>query len=121
MNAITKPTRACDDKSLHSMKFNTVVKGIYSISCQCNNVEVEVFFSKQKTPTKEMKDVYFNRVRDKSDKWFSLFNKLCQQFGNVSYVYGVFFSLLFEVLQNLQFSILFFLTEFSIRSTCLRM
>ncbi len=66
-------------KSKYSVKLNRIVAGAYSLSCQCNNVEVELFITKRKSPTTELDRIYFNRVKDKGGKWSHFFGELSRQ------------------------------------------
>lgn len=99
MNDKIKSTTISKEKPRFSIKLKTNVAGIYFISCQCNNVQVELFFSKQQTTKTELDYIYVNRIRDNSGKWYSLLNELCQQ-QYVSLKYSVFIYITRNYLEN---------------------
>lgn len=76
-----------ENRSGYVLKVNSIFKGIYSISCEYQNVEVEIFYTEQKTSKKGMDYVYFNKELDTSARWTSVLNALCeQQVRNVSII-----------------------------------
>lgn len=72
-------------KADYTLNINTILSGIYSVSCQHLNVKVELFYSEQKTSKNRMDYVYFNRCRDNNTRWTNLLNEFCERLENVSF------------------------------------
>lgn len=80
MNVNKKVIKKWKDKTGHTMTTNTTISsGIFSISCQYQNVEVEVFFAHQKSTNKEFDYIYINKVRQNDGTWFTRLNRLYKE------------------------------------------
>ncbi|XP_037043774.1 uncharacterized protein LOC119079808 [Bradysia coprophila] len=87
------PNSTMNSNAKYSIKLNTILSGVYSLTCRYDNVEVELFFTKDESSKTQMDYVYFNRVQAKDGKWTTFLNELFQdqcrnQFQSNLRVYG---------------------------------